>query len=70
MMQEPTPFIATDRLRRLLTAEDVAEILNISRSYAYKLIRDGTIPSIPIGRSVRVRERALMEFIDERAQSN
>ena len=70
MTQNQISNASPDRLPRLLTAREVAEILAISQSYVYKLIRDRTIPSIPIGRSVRVRERALMEFIDERAQSN
>ena len=55
---------------RLLRPNDVAEILSVSKSYVYKLIRDGAIPSIQIGRSVRVRDRDLMVFIDERAQTN
>ena len=55
---------------RLLRPNDVAEILSVSKSYVYKLIRDGTIPSIQIGRSVRVRDRDLMNFIDERARTN
>ena len=55
---------------KLLKAEEIAELLSLSRSYVYKLIRDGTIPSIQIGRSVRVRDRDLMEFIDEKARTN
>ena len=70
MTQDPTLYAATDRLPRLLTAGDVAKVLNISRSYAYKLIRDGTIPSIQIGRSVRIRYMDLMEFIDEKVHIN
>ena len=70
MMQDTTSITANDRLTRLLTAGEVSKILNISRSYAYRMMRDGTIPSIRIGRSVRVRDMDLMEFIDERAQMN
>lgn len=40
----------------LLSATDVAQILNISRSAAYRLIQDGSIPAVRIGeRIVRVR---------------
>lgn len=70
MLQGPNSYVSADRLPRLLTAGDVAKILNISRSFAYKLIRDGTIPSIPIGRAVRVSERDLMEFINEGSRTN
>lgn len=51
--------------QRLLTGNDVAEILNISRTHAYKLIRDGVIPSIPLGRCVRVRPEDLARFISD-----
>ena len=65
-----TDLIKRNSIGKLLRAEEVAEILSVSPSYVYKLMREGTIPSIPIGRAVRVRERDLMEFIDERAQNN
>ena len=55
---------------KLLKAEAVAEILGVSRSYVYKMMREGMIPSVTIGRAVRVRDLDLMEFINEMAQSN
>jgi excisionase family DNA binding protein len=51
-------------LPRLLTAQEVANILNISRSFAYTLLQTGQIPSIRLGRSVRVRPQDLEEYID------
>ncbi|MCP4225061.1 MAG: helix-turn-helix domain-containing protein [Actinomycetia bacterium] len=33
----------------LLTVDEVAEILNISRSTVYRRIKDGTLPSIGLG---------------------
>ena len=50
---------------RLLTAPDVARILNISKGAAYKLIQLKQIPSIRINRSVRVRPEDLDEFISQ-----
>ncbi len=70
MLDDPTTHMTTPMLPRLLTGAEVAKFLNISRSYAYKLIREGTIPSILIGRAVRVRDRDLLEFIDEKARTN
>ena len=49
----------------LLTAPDVARILNISKGAAYKLIQLNQIPSIRINRSVRVRPEDLDEFISQ-----
>lgn len=49
----------------LLTATEVAKILNVSKSFAYRLIQSGEISNISIGRSVRVREEDLNEFVSE-----
>lgn len=54
---------------RLLNSVDVALVLNISRSQAYLLMRDGTIPSIRFGRSVRVRPEDLRSFIERNVVS-
>ena len=47
----------------LLTGNDVAKRLNISRSMAYILMRRGGIRVVRIGRSVRVRPGDLQTFI-------
>ncbi|MEW6406633.1 MAG: helix-turn-helix domain-containing protein [Chloroflexota bacterium] len=49
----------------LLKGDEVARILNISRSQAYKLMQQGEIPTVRIGRSVRVRYESLWNFIEE-----
>lgn len=54
---------------RLLKGDEVARILNISRSQAYKLMQQGEIPTIRIGRSVRVRYESLWSFIEENTTS-
>lgn len=51
---------------RLLTAQDVADCLKISKSMAYKLIKTCELPSVRMGRSVRVRYEDLLEFIQAR----
>lgn len=53
---------------RLLKAVEVAEVLNVSRAFAYKLMRQGEIPSIRIGRSVRVRQQDLFTYIDNNVE--
>ncbi len=47
----------------LLTGEEIAKILHVSRAYAYQLMRLRIIPTVKIGRSVRVRPADLEEFI-------
>ena len=48
---------------KLLKAREVAEQLNVSRSFAYALMQSGQIPIVQLGRAVRVRPEDLDEFI-------
>jgi excisionase family DNA binding protein len=50
-------------IERLLTAKNLAEILNISKAFAYKLMQTGEIRSVSIGSSRRVRRADLDDFI-------
>jgi len=49
----------------LLKATEVAQILNISRSLAYRLMQKGDIPTVRINRSVRVLSDDLHDYIME-----
>lgn len=55
---------------RLLKGGDVATVLGISRSLAYRMMRTGEIQSIRFGRSIRVRPEALERFLQERTMKN
>ncbi len=48
---------------RLLKATEIAEILNISRAFAYRLMKQGDIPVVQIGGARRVRLNDLENFI-------
>ena len=48
----------------LLTADDVARILNCSKSLSYRFMQDGSIPVVRLGRAVRVRPQDLETFIE------
>ena len=50
----------------LLTVDEAAAFLRISRAKAYQLCATGEIPTVRLGRSVRVRRDRLMAFLDER----
>jgi len=50
--------------RLLLKPAEAAEAMGVSRSRAYELIADGSIPSIKLGASVRVPLQTLREWID------
>ena len=51
----------------LLKVEDAASVLSVGRSKAYAMAAAGELPSIKIGRSVRVPVAALEAWINERA---
>jgi excisionase family DNA binding protein len=48
---------------RLLTPEDVARRLAVSRSMIYTLIRRGELAAVYIGRLPRVTEAALADYL-------
>jgi excisionase family DNA binding protein len=50
-------------LPRLYTPDEVAEYLHLSLSKVYQEIRVGAIPSILLGRCVRVKEADLAEYL-------
>jgi excisionase family DNA binding protein len=50
---------------RLLKAIEIAEILNISRALAYRLMQQGKIRTVRINGSRRVRPVDLNEYIQQ-----
>ena len=52
----------------LLKASDVAQILNVSRAFAYRLMQQGEIRTVSIGRVRRVRSSDLVSFIEQNVQ--
>jgi excisionase family DNA binding protein len=52
-----------DDLPPVLTVEQTAEFLRIGRALAFKSVRDGTIPSIRIGRRILVPRERLRDLL-------
>ncbi len=59
------PLINKMKGPQLLKAADVAEILNISKSFAYQLMKGYELPSVHIGNARRVRSCDLETFIEQ-----
>ena len=50
-----------------VTVTEAAKIIGISRGLAYKLVNDGTIPSIRLGNRLLISCVRLEEFINKSA---
>lgn len=65
MVLNRTPATREDRY--LLTVEEAAQKLGISRAHLYTLLQRGEVPSVHLGRSRRISVRALQDWIDRLA---
>jgi len=53
-----------DDIEPLLTANQVADLLAISRKRAYELASQGRLPAVRLGRQVRFRRRDVRALIE------
>jgi excisionase family DNA binding protein len=56
--------------RLLLTAQEAAQALGVSRTKIYDLMRSGRLRSVKIGGSRRIPVDALAELVDELAEAS
>jgi excisionase family DNA binding protein len=61
---------ATTGERLLITVEEAARRLGIGRSLAWRLVRSGELPSVRLGRLVRIPEQSLADWLKQRARGN
>ncbi len=64
-MKKPPRTVDTERLLR---ASELQTALGMSRAKVYRLMQDGTLPTVRIGGSIRVPLRALAEWIVQRTR--
>lgn len=50
----------------LLKPEQAAQLLNLSRGRIYQLLKDGSLPSVRIGKALRVPSDSLAEWVESR----
>ena len=49
----------------LLTIQDVAMLLKVSRQHVRKMVRAGPLPAVKIGREWRIEKDYLKNFLEE-----
>lgn len=54
---------------QLLKAVRVAAVLDISRSKAYAMMTAGQLPTVPVGKSLRVPAKALAKWIENKTRA-
>ena len=64
MNENPIEEYEETILHSLLKATDVAEILNVSKSMAYRLMQTGELPTVNIGTTKRIRPIDLHNYIN------
>jgi excisionase family DNA binding protein len=53
---------------RLLTADEVADLLHVDVSWVRSATRDGVIPTVPLGRWRRYRRSSVLEWLERLEQ--
>ena len=48
---------------RFLTVAEVAEAMRVSKMTVYRLVHAGTLPAEQVGRSFRIPEQAVQEYL-------
>jgi excisionase family DNA binding protein len=52
--------------RALLTPEQLADFLNCGRTLAYRLLAEGAIPSLKLGKLRRIRPQDAAHFVEKK----
>lgn len=57
--------ITPDNLPVVLSVQQLAEVLQIGRNSAYDLVKSGQIRSIRIGRTIRIPQSSLFDYLNQ-----
>lgn len=59
------PIVAPEDPRTLLTADEVADRLRVTKCWVYAEVRAGRMPHVTLGRYVRFRAAAIDSWIEQ-----
>ncbi|MBZ8177626.1 excisionase family DNA-binding protein [Corynebacterium poyangense] len=49
---------------KFVTVAEVAEAMRVSKMTVYRLVHSGTLPAVRVGRSFRVPEQAVNDYLE------
>jgi prophage regulatory protein len=55
-------------MTKLLTPQQIADVLGVQKSTIYQWTHQGYIPHVKLGKLVRFREKAVMEWVEKRSE--
>ena len=58
------PGVASGGLEQLLTVDETAAALRVSTQFVYRHAHDGDLPSVSVGKSVRIKVSTVRAIID------
>ncbi len=62
--QHPRPQVPGGDNLELLTVPEVCQELGMGKSWVYRKLRSGEIPSVKLGRIIKVRRSDLQEYLE------
>lgn len=54
---------------KFLTVAEVADLMRVSKMTVYRLVHAGDLPAVRVGRSFRVPERAVQDYLSKSVYS-
>ena len=56
--------------RRTYTVEEIAKILNIGRTSAYSLVKEGHFKVVRVGNAIRISKKSFDEWLDAKSEKH
>ena len=60
-----TNYRSLEDLPLTLTVEEAGQILRVGRNTAYELVRCGKLPSVRVGKQIRIPRQALLDYLSQ-----
>lgn len=53
----------------IITVKELSKLLRIGINNAYRLVREGTIKSVRVGRQYRIPRKAVEEYLNQKSEA-